>query len=102
MLKQNLSIPKKNIMRLFQKVGRSQRTDEEAFYKLHTYKDDVDLEEKPLTGSGSIIYPDPTATSRGKEPYETFRKTINSQRNVFSGRPDHKVKNRRSGPNLVW
>ena len=48
------------------KVERSHRTDQEEYYQLLNYKNDVDLEKKLLNGSSFITLQDPIAPTREK------------------------------------
>ena len=52
------------------KVERSHRSDQEEFYQLLTYKDDVDLEEKLAEWERFYNFSRPHGAHRGKTPYE--------------------------------
>jgi transposase InsO family protein len=58
------------------KVERSHRTDEEEFYQLLTYKDDVDLEEKLAHWERFYNLSRPHIAFNGKAPYEALRETL--------------------------
>lgn len=55
------------------KVERSHRTDEEEFYQLLTYKDDVDLEQKLAHWERFYNLSRPHGAFNGKAPYEALR-----------------------------
>ena len=55
------------------KVERSHRTDQEEFYHLLTYKDDVDLEEKLAHWERFYNLSSPHGAFNGKAPYEALR-----------------------------
>lgn len=58
------------------KVERSHRTDEEEFYQLLTYKDDVDLEEKLAHWARFYNLSRPHGAFQGKAPYEVLREKL--------------------------
>ena len=58
------------------KVERSHRTDQEEFYQLLTYKDDVDLEEKLAHREGFDNLSRVHGTFNGKAPYEALREKL--------------------------
>jgi transposase InsO family protein len=55
------------------KVERSHRSDQEEFYQLLTYTDDVDLNKKLEEWENFYNYNRPHAAFRGKTPYEVLR-----------------------------
>ena len=57
-------------------MERSHRTDEEEFYQLLTYKDDVDLEEKLAHWGRFNNLSRPRGAFNGKTPYEALRETL--------------------------
>jgi len=55
------------------KVERSHRTDQEEFYQLLTYTDDVDLNKKLTTWEEFYKYNRPHGAHKGQTPYEALR-----------------------------
>ena len=55
------------------KVERSHRSDQEEFYQLLTYKDDVDLNKKLEEWERFYNYDRPHGAFNGKTPYEVLR-----------------------------
>ena len=55
------------------KVERSHRTDQEEFYQLLTYTDDVDLNKKLATWENFYNLNRPHGAHNGKTPYEALR-----------------------------
>jgi transposase InsO family protein len=55
------------------KVERSHRSDQEEFYQLLTYTDDVDLNEKLKEWERFYNYNRPHGAFNGKTPYEALR-----------------------------
>jgi transposase InsO family protein len=55
------------------KVERSHRSDQEEFYQLLTYTDDVDLNKKLATWEEFYNYNRPHGAHDGKTPYEALR-----------------------------
>ena len=58
------------------KVERSHRSDEQEFYQLLTYKDDVDLEAKLAEWEGFYNFARPHGAFNGKTPYEALRSML--------------------------
>ena len=58
------------------KVERSHRTDEEEFYQLLTYKDDVDLEDKLAHWERFYNLSRPHGAFNGKAPHEALREKL--------------------------
>jgi len=58
------------------KVERSHRSDQEEFYQLLTYKDDVDLEAKLAEWEQFYNFARPHGAHAGKTPYESLRKKL--------------------------
>ena len=58
------------------KVERSHRTDEQEFYQLLTYKDDVDLNAKLAEWESFYNLSRPHGAFDGKAPYEILPETI--------------------------
>ena len=58
------------------KVERSHLTDEQEFYQLITYKDDVDLSKKLEEWEIFYNYCRPHTAHDGKTPYEILREKI--------------------------
>jgi transposase InsO family protein len=58
------------------KVQRSHRTDEQEFYQLLTYKDDVDLIAKLAQWEGFDNLSKPHGTFNAKAPYEILRERL--------------------------
>ena len=55
------------------KVERSHRTDQEEFYQLLNYKNDVDLEKKLSEWEQFYNFARPHGAHKGKTPYESLR-----------------------------
>jgi len=60
------------------KVERSHRSDQEEFYQLLTYTDDVDLDAKLATWEQFYNYDRPHGAFNGRTPYETMRSLLAS------------------------
>jgi transposase InsO family protein len=58
------------------KVERSHRSDQEEFYQLLTYKDDVDLERKLKEWERFYNYDRPHGAFNGKTPYEELKRLL--------------------------
>ena len=58
------------------KVERSHRTDQEEFYQLLTYTDDVDLNKKLDAWEQFYNYNRPHGAFKGKTPYETLKRLL--------------------------
>lgn len=58
------------------KVERSHRSDQEEFYQLLEYKDDVDLEEKLAEWEQFYNFARPHGAFAGKTPYEALRQKL--------------------------
>ncbi len=58
------------------KVERSHRTDEEEFYQLLSYKDDVDLEKKLARWERFYNLDRPHGAHNGRSPYEALRSML--------------------------
>lgn len=58
------------------KVERSHRSDQEEFYQLLTYTDDVDLNAKLTEWEGFYNYSRPHGAFNGKTPYETLKRLL--------------------------
>jgi transposase InsO family protein len=58
------------------KVERSHRTDNEEFYQLLTYKDDVDLSQKLEKWENFYNLHRPHGAFNGKTPYEALRERL--------------------------
>jgi hypothetical protein len=58
------------------KVERSHGTDQQEFYQLLTYKDDVDLEAKLEEWERFYNYHRPHSAHFGKSPYEALREKL--------------------------
>jgi transposase InsO family protein len=58
------------------KVERSHRTDQEEFYQLLTYTDDVDLNEKLAEWEKFYNFSRPHTAFSGKTPYEALRNML--------------------------
>ncbi len=58
------------------KVERSHRTDQEKFYQLLTYTDDVDLNQKHEAWEQFYNLNRPHAAHDGKTPYEVLRSIL--------------------------
>jgi len=67
---------KKGTPRLNGKVERSHRIDQEEFYQLLTYKDDVDLEKKMNTWENFYNFDRPHSAHSGKAPYEALKEKL--------------------------
>ena len=59
------------------KVERSHRTDQEEFYQLLTYTDDVDLNRKLEAWEEFYNYHRPHTGIDGNTPYEKLRSILN-------------------------
>jgi transposase InsO family protein len=55
------------------KVERSHRTDQEEFYQLLTYTDDVDLNKKLVAWERFYKLDRPHGAIKGKTPYEILK-----------------------------
>jgi len=66
------------------KVERSHRTDQEEFYQLLTYTDDVDLVEKMASWETFYNLSRPHGAHKGRTPYEALR-TLLQQPSVSLG-----------------
>lgn len=62
--------------RLNGKVERSHSTDQQEFYQLLTYTDDVDLNKKLEEWEGFYNYHRPHSSLKGKPPYEVLREKL--------------------------
>ncbi len=58
------------------KVERSHRTDQEEFYQLLTYTDDVDLNKKLAEWERFYNLDRPHGAFKGKTPYEALRRKL--------------------------
>ena len=58
------------------KVERSHRTDQEEFYQLLTFTDDVDLNEKIKVWENFYNFNRPHGAHKGKTPYEVLKSTL--------------------------
>jgi transposase InsO family protein len=58
------------------KVERSHRSDQEEFYQLLTYTDDVDLNKKLATWEEFYNFNRPHGAHKGKSPYEALRSML--------------------------
>ena len=58
------------------KVERSHRSDQQEFYQLLTYKDDVDLDAKLDEWERFYNFSRPHGTFKGKTPYEALREKL--------------------------
>jgi transposase InsO family protein len=58
------------------KVERSHRSDQEEFYQLLTYTDDVDLNKKLAAWERFYNYDRPHGAFNGKTPYEALRSML--------------------------
>lgn len=58
------------------KVERSHRTDQQEFYQLLTYKDDVDLIKKLKAWEDFYNYHRPHGSHDGKTPYEVMKSLL--------------------------
>ena len=68
--------------RLNGKVERSHWTDEQEFYQLLTYKDDVDLNEKLQEWENFYNLHRPHRSHNGKSPYEVLAEKMRAVNNV--------------------
>lgn len=64
------------------KVERSHRTDQEEFYQLLTYKDDVDLDSKLTVWEGFYNLNRPHSAHNGQTPYEALRTVMEQTQSV--------------------
>src|SRR5450631_655682 len=64
---------KKGTPQLNGKVERSHRSDQEEFYQLLSYKDDIDLETKLEEWENFYNFNRPHGAFNGKTPYEALR-----------------------------
>jgi len=60
------------------KVERSHRSDQQEFYQLLSYKDDVDLEAKLMDWENFYNFARPHGAFDGKTPYEALRERLSS------------------------
>lgn len=67
---------KKGTPRLNGKVERSHRIDQQEFYQLLNYRDDVDLEAKLKEWERFYNYQRPHSSFNGKTPYEVLREKL--------------------------
>src|SRR5664279_6212166 len=67
---------KKGTPQLNGKVERSHRSDQEEFYQLLSYKDDVDLETKLEEWENFYNFNRPHGAFNGKTPYEALREKL--------------------------
>jgi transposase InsO family protein len=58
------------------KVERSHRTDQEEFYQLLTYTDDVDLNKKLAEWERFYNFERPHGAFKGQTPYEALKRTL--------------------------
>ncbi len=58
------------------KVERSHLTDEQEFYQLIEYIDDIDIVKKLEQWENFYNYERPSAALRGKTPYEVLREKL--------------------------
>lgn len=58
------------------KVERSHRTDDEEFYQLLSYKDDVDLDNKLAEWGSFYNFSRPHGAFNGRAPYEILRERL--------------------------
>jgi hypothetical protein len=58
------------------KVERSHCSDQEEFYHLHTYKDDVDLTQKLAEWESFCNFAWPHGAFKGKTSYEALRENL--------------------------
>ena len=63
------------VNRLPGKVERSHQSDQEEFYQLLNYKNDVDLKKKLTEWEQFYNLARPHGAHRGKTPYESLRKS---------------------------
>jgi len=57
-------------------VERSHRSDQEEFYQLLSYKDDIDLETKFEEWEDFYNFNRPHGAFNGKTPYEALREKL--------------------------
>ena len=67
---------KKGTPRLNGKVERSLRTDDQEFYQLLSFKDDMDLERKLKTWERFYNLHRPHSAHDGKTPYEVLKEKL--------------------------
>jgi len=67
---------KKGTPRLNGKVERSHRTDQEEFYQLLSYKDDVDLNKKLEAWENYYNFDRPHMSKNGATPYESLKEKM--------------------------
>lgn len=67
---------KKGTPQLNGKVERSHRSDQEEFYQLLSYKDDIDLETKLEEWENFYNFNRPHGAFNGKTPYEALREKL--------------------------
>jgi len=67
------------------KVERSHRSDEEEFYQLLTYADDVDLNQKLARWEHFYNFDRPHGAFNGKTPYEALRTMLKWQESCLRG-----------------
>ena len=67
---------KKGTPQLNGKVERSHRSDQDEFYKLMSYKDDIDLETKLEEWENFYNFNRPHGAFNGKTPYEALREKL--------------------------
>ena len=68
------------------KVERSHRTDQDEFYQLLTYTDDIDLNEKLAAWENFYNFNRPHSAHDGKTPYEALRRKLEyPQKSVSQG-----------------
>jgi len=70
------------------KVERSYRTDQEEFYQLLSYTDDVDLNKKMEAWENFYNFNRPHKSHGGLTPYEIFRAKMNID---IQGQPKSEV-----------
>ncbi len=58
------------------KVERSHRSDQEAFYQLLSYTDDVDLNKKLIDWENFYNFTRPHSAFGGRTPYEILREKL--------------------------
>jgi transposase InsO family protein len=58
------------------KVERSHRTDQEEFYQLLTYTDDVDLNKKLAAWENFYNFSRPHGAHGGQTPYEALKNML--------------------------
>ena len=58
------------------KVERSHRSDQDEFYQLLDYRDDVDLEKKLAEWENFYHFARPHGVHKGKTPYESLRERL--------------------------